>query len=225
VKNLIIGLSTVANGNMYNRYDHQDQDVIKNREKFLKSLGIGLDRTSRVAVNFDGDNFCRYFEVSDQDAGAGMRSDDIKFADALITTKIGHALMLPVADCIAAVVFDPKNKVLMLGHLGRHSIEQQGALRSIEYLVNHYKSSQADIKVWLSPAVSKDNYPLWSMDNRGLKEVALEQFYEAGIKPSNLINNPIETDKDSNYYSFSEYQKGRRDQDGDHMVVAMMINS
>lgn len=222
--NLIIGLSSVVDGSMYSRNNPADPKVINNRERFLSSIGINIDQTTRVAVNFDGDNFCRYLEVSDKEKGAGMRSDDIQYADALITQDTGHALMLPVADCIAAVIFDTKNKVLMLSHLGRHSIEQNGASKSVEHLIHSYNSNVDDIKLWLSPAVSKDNYPLWSIDNRGLKEVALEQFRQSGIKSNNIVDRPEQTDKDPSYYSFSEYQKGRRSEDGDHMVVAMITS-
>lgn len=221
---LIVGTSKTSDGSMYNRHDHNDKSVIKNRSVFLESLGIKLKQSSRVCVNFDGNNFCRYIEIDRSDFGLGMESESDKYADALITKDIGHALVLPIADCVGAVIFDKKNKVLMVSHLGRHSLEQNGAYKSVRYLVDKHASNPDDIEVWLSPAASKDNYPIWSMDNKGLKEVTFDQLEKAGIKPSSINDNESETDKDKDYFSFSEYQKGHRSEDGDHMIVAMMTS-
>ncbi|MFZ3009887.1 MAG: laccase domain-containing protein [Candidatus Microsaccharimonas sp.] len=220
----LVIISTVADGSMYNRHDPLDSKVINNRRTFLSKLGIELVHVTRVKTVYDGDNYCRYHEVTLAEAGDGMQDNEVIVADGLVTRDTGHALMLPVADCIGAVFYDPNQHILMLSHLSRHSLEQQGGIRSVEYLVQHYTVNPADLKVWLTPAPGKDVYPIWALDNKGMKEVTFEQLLSTGITFENIIDNPADSTKDLNYYSYSEFIKGNRTEDGDHMVVAVMTN-
>ena len=42
-------------------------------------------------------------------------------ADALVTESPNVGLMLPIADCVGTVIYDPVQRRLALVHLGRHS--------------------------------------------------------------------------------------------------------
>jgi hypothetical protein len=228
VSDPLIAISRTKDGSMLDRHSPTNPDVIKNREKYLAGLEITMDEASRLHTNMliratveHDENYCRYREVSENDKGKGMRGDDL-VADAFVTTHAGHALILPLADCVGAVFFDPEHHVLMLSHLGRHSLEQEGGKRSVEHLADKYQSDPAKLKVWLTPAPSKESYPIWALDNKGMKEVTFEQLQAAGILPENIIDNTAETDKDPTYFSYSEFLKGNRKEDGDHMIVAMM---
>lgn len=218
----LILISTVRDGSMLNRDDFSDPVVIANREAFLKKNAVSLNQTTRLNVMYDRDDYKRYLEVHSDLKGAGMRGDDVEIADALVTTDKQHALFLPIADCVGAVIFDPATQVLMLSHLGRHSMVQYGAEASVRYLVEHYDSRPEDLKIWLSPAASKDNYPLWDLDNAGLIEAAFEQLQKAGVRKENIKDFAIETDKSEEYFSHSEFEKGHRVSDGRFAIVAMM---
>ena len=226
---LTVAISTVADGSMFNRHDHHDERIITNRERWLAQHHITLDQTTRLDVNANQrdkelheTNWCQYKEVARTDKGHGMSGDDIFVADSIITRDLDHALFLPVADCVGAIFYDPTNKILMLSHLGRHSLEQQGGEKSVAHLVQHYGSDPTDILVWLTPAPSKESYPIWALDNKGMKEVMFEQLATAGIRKEHITDNPTETDKDPAYFSYSEYLQDRRAEDGDHAIVAMM---
>jgi copper oxidase (laccase) domain-containing protein len=228
VSHPLIAISRTKDGSMLDRHDPTNSEVIKNREEYLARLNIKMDEATRLHTNMlvratveHDQDYCRYREVSEDDKGRGMRGDDL-VADALVTTHPGHALILPLADCVGAVFFDPEHHVLMLSHLGRHSLEQEGGKKSVEYLRSQYQSDPAKLKVWLTPAPSKESYPIWALDNKGMKEVTFEQLHAAGILPENIIDNQAETDKDPTYFSYSEFLKGNRPEDGDHMIVAMM---
>lgn len=215
-------LSTVSDGSMYNRNDPFDKDVIHNREVFLHKHGLTMDQTTRVGITYDEGDFCRYTEISETEKGNGMKDGDVRVADALITRNKNHALLLPVADCIGTVIFDPEHDILMLSHLGRHSLEQEGGVKSIEFLVHHYGSDPKKLKLWLTPTPNKQAYPIWKLDNKGMKEVAFEQFEKAGVNPANITDDPRDTVTDLNFYSYSEFLKGNREQDGDHIIIAVM---
>lgn len=219
---LVVAISTVADGSMFNRNNVVDSQVIDNRQRFLETNGITLDQTSRMRIDYDRTNFCDYMEVNESHRGKGMRAADIESADALITTDKNHALFLPIADCVGAVLFDPINQVLAVAHLGRHSLEQRGAYNIVAHLIKYYDSDPTQLQTWLSPAPSKESYPIWALDNKGMKEVTFEQLHAAGIIDKNITDNPTETDKDRNYYSYSEFLKGHPGNDGDYAVVAMI---
>jgi copper oxidase (laccase) domain-containing protein len=228
--NIIVATSTVKDGSMFNRHDMFDPVVIHNREVFLKTHTITMDQTTRVNVSANSraadetEDFCRYATIGNADKGSGMRDDKIQVADALVTTDVGHAIMLPVADCTGTVIYDPVKRVLMVSHLGRHSIVQEGGKKSVQYLVDHFGSNPADLLVWLTPAPGKDVFPIWALDNRGFKEVTFEQLESAGVKKEHITDNPADSTKDPNYYSYSEFLKGNRDEDADYAIVAMMTD-
>ena len=207
---------------MYNRFDASDPAVIRNRERFLDKNGISLDQTTRLRPTYDRDDYCRYTLTDMRMGGEGMYSNDLIISDALITTDINHALFLPVADCVGAVLYDPLNRVLAMAHLGRHSLEQRGGQKIVQHLATHYASDPAALQVWLTPAAGKDTYPIWKLDNQGLKEATFEQLIAAGVSMQHITDNSADTTKDSDYFSYSEFLKDTTRPDGDHAIVAMM---
>lgn len=222
-------LSTVEDGSMYNRHDMDDKIVIANRRTFLAQHDIPFETTTRVSTNLleratitHDTDFLRFEYIGNEQAGDGINGKETIVADALVTDQPGLALMLPVADCVGAVFFDPVHTVLMVSHLGRHSLEQQGALRSVEHLTKEYGSAPEDIQVWLTPAPGKESYQIWALDNKGMKEATFEQLAKAGIPQSNINNDPRDTVTDTNFYSYSEFLKGNRKEDGDHMIAAVI---
>ncbi|RWZ78867.1 MAG: laccase domain-containing protein [Candidatus Microsaccharimonas sossegonensis] len=218
----IVAISTVADGSMYNRNNPLDSDVIKNRQTFFKKFGITLDQATPLKVAYNTENFCRYTDVTTPITFHAMHANFVPPYDGIVTTKTGHALYLPLADCVGATFYDPIHHVLGLAHLGRHSLEQQGGRKFVEYLHLHFHCDPNTLKVWLGPAPGKDVYPIWKLEHKGMKEVTFEQLYAAGILQENIFDNPAETDKDQRYYSYSEFLKGNRAVDGDHVMITMM---
>lgn len=221
---IITALSTVADGSMYNRQDMSDQSVIANRTTFLAAHDIVLTQSTRLHPTFDKQDFCIYREIDYLDQGLGMTDDTGIRADAIITTQPDHALFLPVADCIGASIYDPEHGVLALAHLGRHNLEQGGAHKIIRHLSHHYGSHPANLQIELTPAAGKREYKIWALENKGMKEAAHEQFASAGIVLANITDTSIETTSSTDFYSYSEFLKGNRDEDGDHAIVAMLTN-
>lgn len=192
------------------------------RRTFITRHGIPIQKTSLVRLVYDGADYCRYKTLTNRDIGDGMTRSPSMISDGLVVTEPGHALFLPLADCVGAVIHDPTQGILMLSHLGRHNLEQFGGTRSIEYLVNEHGSNPADVTVWLSPAASKYYYPVYSFDNRSLHDVATQQLIQAGVLPEHITASPIDSAADPQYYSHSQFLQGNRPDDGRFAVVAMM---
>jgi len=219
---ILISTSKVNDGNMLIPEDRANIDVIGNRTSFLAKNGVDIKQTTRVNIVHEGDNYCRYYELTEDHKGDGMQYDGIVAADALVTKLPGHALFLPIADCVGAVIFDPTKSILMMSHLGRHSLEQNGGYESVKFLIDHYDCSPSDLKVWLTPAPGPDVYPLYKFQHRSLKNVVYQQLESAGILEGNITDNPADTSKDTDYYSHSEFLQGNRTEDGRYAIVAMM---
>jgi copper oxidase (laccase) domain-containing protein len=221
---VFVEVSTVSDGNMYVPTNHEDQEVIATRRAWLKKNNLDIEEFTRLNISFDQDDYCRYRIVDVLNKGEGMFDGNDEPADALITTQKNHGLFLPVADCVATTLYDEEHGVLMLSHLGRHSLEQQGGVRSVAFLVEHFGTNPAKLKVWLSPAPGKQVYPIFKLDGKGMKEATFEQLYQAGVLLENIIDNPADTATDDNYFSHSEFLKGNKPTDGRVAMIAMMTD-
>ncbi len=213
--------SMVADGSM--KSINGDHTVArKNKIVFLEKNHINPADTTLHTLSYGGDNYRRYITLDDTAKGDGILRDSTIDADAVVVTRPNHALLLPPADCIAAVIHDPVKNILMMSHLGRHSLVQNGGTESIKYLVEKHGVNPQDLTVWLSPAAGKGNYPLYAFDNRGSHDVATEQLVAASVLPDNITTSPIDTTTDLNYFSHSQFIKGNRETDGRFAVVAIL---
>lgn len=216
-----VAVSTVADGSMYLRSEPGNETILDNRDRWFNTHGLSTSNATRVYITYDGDDFLRYSEVGESDKGSGMVDDKIVQSDALITTSFDHVLFLPVADCIATTIFDPEHGKLMLTHLGRHSLEQEGGVRSVEYMVKKYGSRPESLQVWATPSVGKEAYPIYKLGGKGMKEVFFEQMAKAGVVRESITDISVDTATDTSYYSHSEYLKGNKPQ-GSHAMLAVM---
>lgn len=221
MRSVQVALSGVADGSMYQPTDQTNQAVIEARRAWLAKQDITPEQTVRLRISYNGTDYCKYRVVDHTDAGKGMEDGDAPYADALVTTTPDLALFLPVADCVATTIYDEVNGVLMLSHLGRHSLEQQGGRKSVEFLQHQYGSEPETLKVWLGPAPGKAAYPIHALNGKGMKEAVFAQLAEAGIDPENIIDTPADTTTDPRYFSYSEFLKGNKPE-GRFAMVAVM---
>ena len=220
---VLVAVSSVEDGNMSFKRGDID-DTLKNREAFLKEVDIDIDDATLVQVTFENvEDFARYETLTDRQKGEGMRSPQSNtIADALVATKPGHAIFLPVADCTVTVIYDPKHHILMVSHLGRQSTVVDGGKKSIVYLQQQFDTNPLDVKVWLGPAVGKESYQLHALDNKGLQEAILEQLHDAGVPEANIEVSSIDTAQSADYFSHSQFVLGNRTTDDRFAVVAAM---
>lgn len=219
---VIAAISSKKNGSMKLNHPNGDPEVVENRRNFLKTVGINPYDATLVGVSYDTADFARYRIVDESEKGIGIHDrENVVDADALVTHNVGHALFLPLADCVGAILYDEAHNVLMVSHLGRHSTEIEGAKKSVKFLQEHYDTDPTKLKVWLSPGVGKATYPLEAFGGKSLHEVIEHQLEQVGVLTENIENNNINTAESDDYYSHSEYLKGI-DEFGRFAIVAMM---
>ncbi len=222
---IIAAVSSIEDGAMKVKGAKNPKTIHQNRQRFLEKNHIQPHQTVLVRMSYETDDFTKYDTVKKASPKSNLEIDDHVPNDALATGQKNVALFLPLADCVGAVLYDPKKEVIMVSHLGRHNVEQYGAKHSVEYMIKTFQSNPKDILVWLSPAAGKESYPLFKFENKSLHEVNKEHLLAAGILPNNIEICSVDTTKSDHYHSHSEFLKGNQeDQHGRFAIVAMMPN-
>lgn len=207
----------------------------ENTEAFLIKHGFGVER-SRVFVTYgDKRSYVDIERVSADNAG------QVISADALYTTEPGRAITLPVADCVATVVYDPVASMLGVLHLGRHS--------SVAGLIEHFVleaadnvgSDPRDWLVWMSPSLRQNHdrmdyfSPADSDEWRDFVDQREDGIYidvvghnrarfeRAGVHPDNIAISPIDTYADERFFSHRAARELNQPNRQGRMMVAARI--
>ncbi|MFC2606429.1 MAG: polyphenol oxidase family protein [Candidatus Nanosynbacter sp.] len=231
---LLVAVSSKDDGTMLNRIRGRHvAEVLENRRRFCDQIGVTYDDVIYHVISYDQEQtFDTIADVTETDT-TRHNSEGI-FTDALYTEAVDVGLFLPVADCIATVIYDPKRRALMLAHLGRHSTVAQLMTRAVQYFAE--RGSQAkDLQIWMSPSITQKNYRMdyfdyasdinWQnfchqtadgiyLDMQGFNRSLAVQ---AGVPANNIVISPIDTADNPNYFSHSS-----GDTAGRIAVVAMM---
>lgn len=218
-----IVLSTTADGSLRSSPTPEPEIHDAAAYEFLARHHVTAEHTVLLRLSYDAANFCKYHEVSSDEVGAGFIKPQHTTADALVTRQSDVALFLPLADCIGAVLYHSPTRTLMLSHLGRHNLEQNGGTLSVEYLAQ-YDIEPGDVLVYLSPAAAGTHYPLFAFDNRSLHDVATEQLVAAGISPANITIDSRDTVTNPDFFSHSVALREEK-RPGRHAVVCRIMPS
>ena len=231
---LLVAVSSKDDGTMLNRIRGRHvAEVLENRRRFCDHIGVKYDDVVYHVISYDqGQTFDNIAEVTETDT-VKCNNEGI-FADALYTEAAGVGLFLPVADCIATVIYDPKRRALMLAHLGRHSTVAQLMSQAVRYFVE--RGSQAkDLQIWMSPSITQKNYRMdyfnhandtnwYNFCRQTADGIYLDMHgfncslaIQAGVPAENIFISPIDTADNTNYFSHSSGDIGGR-----FVVVACM---
>lgn len=213
-KNVVVVVSSVEDGSMKDGVDLMTPSAIKNRTDFLQKCGMQPDCAAVHFADFSTDDYCIY-----EEAHTGLMSG----VDGVSTQAIDQPILLPLADCVGAIIYDPEHHAIMISHLGRHSTEQFGGRKSVEYMTRQYGSKPQELLVWLGPSPNSNDYPLWSFGNRSFISVLTEQLQDAGVQLQNIEVSRIDTATNPDYFSHSQFLQGKQDIDGRYAVAAMII--
>lgn len=210
---LRVALSSVDDGSMKDGTELVTVTATANRQRFLENLGFPIEKTAVFVATFDGEDYCRY-QLAQPGIAIGV--------DAVATSEIGQPILLSLADCTGAVLYDTEHRALMVSHLGRHSTEQFGGEKSVAYMQKTFKSDPSKLLVWLSPSPNGIDYPLFAFQNRSFSDVLIEQLQSAGVMRDSIEVSRSDTVKNPDYFSHSEYLKGRQAIDGRYAIAAML---
>lgn len=215
--NVVVAVSSKDDGTMLNRtVDTHSGHIVKNRELFCERVGAQYtDVVYQKIVYGKEQTYDLLVDVTERDIT--QHTSEVH-ADALFTRERGVGLFLPVADCVATVIYDPVKGALALLHLGRHSTLTSLLHKTLERFAAN-ASAMGDLIVWMSPGAGSESYrlewfdaaddPKWQgfykhdangylLDLAGFNK---QQCIEGGVNPSNISVSPVDTMTDPNYYS------------------------
>ncbi len=235
---LIYGISTVQDGNMSFRWGEKLQ-VIEDREKFLKKIGIDVKDT---IVMKSEENWTDIMVVGNEDKTRGVyKIDETRGCGVLITRQKNLCLFLLIADCFPAVVYDAKLGILAMVHLGRQGVDGQLPKLVMKEFIS-MGSYPENIRVIVGPGIQKVSYtwtgklPVdankwgefvgktcknkWLIDNIGFLR---SQFIEIGVLEENIKISNVDVRTNSNYFSHAR-SCASGEKEGRFAMVAMMTN-
>ena len=207
-------------------------EFVARRERICQNAGFQYrEAVYQRIVYQDGRS---YHLIAEVDHASTTAITPEVVADALYTTTPGVGLFLPVADCVATVIYDPARRALAVAHLGRHSTCAKLAPRVIRHFISD-GSNPHDLVVWMSPHAQKASYKLDWFDKandpewQDFYDQQADGFYldmagfnqrrmtELGVLSQNIYVSQVDTVTDGNYFSHSG-----GDVTGRIAVVAMM---
>lgn len=204
---------------------------------FLRRYGLDPSGRTKVFVTYGPENtYTNVERVTSENAGAAIVSD------ALYTTDTDRLITLPVADCIATVIYDPVAGMMGVLHLGRHASVAGLIETFIIEVADTLGSDPRDWHVWMSPSLKKahdimeyfdpPNPDHWKDFVERDSEMKIhididghnqDRFIRAGVIPENIIVSPEDTYSDERYYSNrAANELNLPDRQGRMMVAAIM---
>lgn len=150
--------SQKSDGNMANSINgvvYDFPNVIENRRKFFKRIGVDINKTACI-WGVHGDNI-----LEPRKDCIGVSMVDYKKAvkcDGLITDKKGVFLFLLIADCIPLIIFDPVKEAIGLIHAGWRGVDLEIAKKGVGKFKLKYKSKTEDIIVAIGPCAQKESF-------------------------------------------------------------------
>ena len=209
-KNIKIAFSTIDDGNMRVFSTEDEAKIIDNQSKLGINIGLNKESIARIHTTYDTrTDYTRYFEITPESlSGFTITAPEstIPVSDGLYTKITGVGLLLPIADCLGIVVYDPKTGTLGLIHSGRQNLEQDGAAKFIEKLKTKGINPD-DLKVYFSPCAK--NYNIEKL-NQTIPWAARVQLLKTGINPENIEESDITTVTDPRFPSNSAGDKTTR---------------
>lgn len=190
---LILETSTVKDGNM-SLFKGNTKNVLKNREKFLKSHGV----TMRKIVVLKLVHKSNVQIATKKDLGKGSIDKTTAIPkDALITNVKGIYLFVLTADCLPIAVCDHANQAIGLIHASRHNINSIIG-STIKKMTLEFKTKPKDLVFEIGPSIGPCHY------NKDLWTQAQKQIEALGVQRKNIHNDKVCTYSE-NYYSHREF--------------------
>lgn len=175
--------SKTSDGNMSFNIGNP-QEVLQNRNKFFKKLGIKIGSIVEVK-QVHGNKVILIEKIIDPSTTA----------DGIITNKAGIFLMIKTADCIPIAFYDPTNKAIGLIHAGLQGLEKGIIKSTINKIKKTFYSETNGLIVKLGPSIGPCCY------RKDIWQMAENQLIQNSILKENIDNPKICTYDNTQYFS------------------------
>lgn len=220
--------STVENGNMSFRYGNE-KEVIKNRTSFFKSQNI----KNKVNIKVINENKIVFLKNN---------SCEQISADSVVTNQPNVLLYICFGDCIPMILYDKKQKIISLTHLGWQSVFSNLQQEIVRYFLEILKSNIDDLEVVLGPSIKKDSYIFKNPIQSTMKEwkaylekindeeykIDLNKFvFDSLLKINvkNIKNSEIDTATNPNFFSHYRYTYITQDKEEGRFIYGVILEA
>ncbi len=201
------------------------EEVSENRAFLAKEINTPLDDIA-YAKQIHG--------IGIKEVSSGEFAGDY---DGLITTEVGVALAIQIADCAAVLLCDADQKVIAAVHAGWRGAVEGIVPKAIDLMLKK-GSNPGNIKVFISPCISLNKFevgeevakkfPDFVVDSKSFGKPHVDlgvfiywQLTENGILEQNIENNEACTFTDeSQFYSYR-----REGEKSGRMMAIIKLNS
>jgi polyphenol oxidase len=125
--------------------------VMTNRERLCKTIGVEVDAMT-IAQLVQGTHV-ELVTSSSRGLNAAEKAQRFVDTDGLITNVADVPLFIFIADCAALSFFDPKRKVIGIGHAGWRGAVGGIARKMVEAMNRAFDCNPADVLVGISPSI------------------------------------------------------------------------
>lgn len=153
-------VSEISDGNMSYIWG-DEKEVSNNRQNLIQQTSV-LENSVSVIQLEHGDKI-KYISRSLGNS-LDRQSAELVVADAISTDKKGLCLMLLVADCIPAVLYDSAKPALSIIHAGRKGVELNILAKTITWMKATYSSRTEDLVLITGPSIAQESYVFDSKD-------------------------------------------------------------
>lgn len=179
-------------------------DALKNRETFLKEVGIGY--SNLVCARQIHSSHVKYVQEEDKGKGALSYENAIADTDAFITDRKNVPLAIFTADCLPVFLYDPQTPAIGLVHAGWRSTKENILRQTVKLMQEKFKTPIGYLSVGFGPSIRSccyevsreflDYFPgeVIKKDNRyylDLVSVNKKQVLEIGVKETNIFDSSI----------------------------------
>lgn len=226
--------STKKDGNTSLNYG-KEKEVINNRKAFFKKNNIKYENT--LVLRVINKNKITVIDKTYLKKHKNL-SHEVLESDAIITKEKNIFFYLNFGDCIPLAIYDKKEDLLALCHMGWHSVINNLHLEVLDYLINNYNSKIEDLVIELGPSIKKDSYIMerpiqlgdkaWysyleKVDEENYK-VDLDGYVVDSLRQRGITNikiSDIDTYSNEDYYS--NYKENKFNTPKGRFIVGVML--
>jgi len=126
-------------------------DALKNREHFLK--GLGIDYRHLICGKQVHGSSVRLVRQDDRGRGSCSFEDAFSETDAFITDKRLVPVAIFTADCLSIFIFDEATPAIGLVHAGWRSTKSEIAIKTVAMMEKTFNSKIKDLRVAFGPSI------------------------------------------------------------------------
>lgn len=97
--------------------------------------------------------------------------------DGFITSEVGVALLVRMADCTPIVIYDPVNKVIAAIHSGWRGTVQKISQQAIAKMVHHFGTEVSDLIAYVGPSIDQEHYEVGAEVYEAFEAIGKREHY------------------------------------------------